>query len=87
MNGNWSVKNEGMKTKYNECRKIINDIEHNVQESLSNDVTLSISFDHVYRNMNTIADELANEAIYSKKSWITNDYNNNVEEDREEEEV
>ena len=87
MNGNWSVKNEGMKTKYNECRKIINDIEHNVQESLSNDVTFSISFDHVYRNMNTIADELANEAIYSKKSWITNDYNNNGEEDREEEEV
>ena len=82
MNGNWAVKNEGMKKKYNECRKIMNAIKSKVQ-SPSDDFTFSMSFEHVYRNMNTIADKLANEAIYSMKSWITYDYDKGVEEKEE----
>ena len=72
MNGIYAVKNEGMSTKYQECNNLISSLKSNVR-STSNNLKLSIKFEHIYRNHNCIADGLANEAIDAKRSWITDE--------------
>lgn len=69
INGNYAVKNEELKKKYNECREILSRIRRQIDSYA--DLNLSLSFDHVYRDKNTVADGLANEAMDTKKSWIT----------------
>ncbi len=69
MNGNYAVKNEELKKRYMECTSIIDRIKMRVRSC--NDLNVSISFDHVYRDKNTIADSLANEAMDTRSSFIT----------------
>lgn len=52
MQGLWKIKNDKIKNIYNEIMKYIHDYD-----------TDSIQYKHVYRTFNTIADELANDAI------------------------
>ena len=69
INGNYAVKNEDLKKKYNECIDIISRIRQRVDSCI--DLNVTITFDHVYRDKNTVADSLANEAMDTKQSWIT----------------
>ena len=50
INGNWKIKNENLKVIHNQIKELL----------LSFD---SITFKHIYRNFNKVADQLANEAI------------------------
>lgn len=70
MNGNYAVKNAGLRDKHQECNRIIKSMKDRVK-STSKKLHISISFEHVYRNKNTIADKLANEAMDERRSWIT----------------
>jgi ribonuclease HI len=71
MNGTNAVKNPGLKVKYQECQSIIDAMKKNVNTVFDKEIELSISFQHVYRENNTDADILANEAMDEKRSWCT----------------
>jgi len=66
LKGNWMVKNENIKPLFHQCQRLIADIKNNVASS-------EVSFDHVYREQNKVADQLANEAMDQRRSWITSD--------------
>lgn len=70
MNGNYAVKNDGMRIKHQECKKIIGAMKDTLK---ANNIIPDITFEHVYRNENSIADGLANEAIDARKSWTTDE--------------
>ncbi len=65
LKGNWKVKNESLKPLYHQCQRLIVDIKNNVADGSE------VSFDHVYRDQNKVADELANEAMDQRRSWTT----------------
>lgn len=67
LKGNWKVKNESLKPLYHQCQRLIAEIKNNIASSSE------VSFDHVYREQNKVADELANEAMDQRRSWITSD--------------
>ncbi|KAL7441468.1 hypothetical protein ACHAXM_011515 [Skeletonema potamos] len=65
LKGNWKC-NDVLKPLHQQCQRLIVDIKNNVASS-------EISFDHVYREQNKVADQLANEAMDQRRSWITTD--------------
>ncbi len=65
LKGNWKVKNENLWLLHIQCRRLIADIKNNVASGSE------VSFDHVYRDQNKVADELANEAMDQRRSWTT----------------
>lgn len=69
LKGNWKCKHDSLKPLYQQCQRLIADIQNDVADS-------EVSFDHVYREHNKVADELANEAMDQRRSWITSDTNN-----------
>jgi ribonuclease HI len=66
MNGVWQIKDLQLKKLHAECMKLI----QKMKESLNGTSKLSISYTHVYRKDNKIADGLANEAMDTKSSWV-----------------
>ena len=71
LKGNWKCKHESLKPLYQQCQRMIADIQNNVSDS-------EVSFDHVYREQNKVADELANEAMDQRRSWMTTSDTDNV---------
>ena len=69
LKGNWKCKHEGLKPLYHQCQRLIADIKNKVANS-------EVSYDHVYREQNKVADQLANEAMDQRRSWITSDTDN-----------
>jgi len=69
LKGNWKCKHEGLKPLYHQCQRLIADITNQVANS-------EVSYDHVYREQNKVADQLANEAMDQRRSWITSDADN-----------
>ena len=69
LKGNWKCKHDSLKPLYQECQRLIADIQNGIADSV-------VSFDHVYREQNKVADELANEAMDQRRSWITSDTTN-----------
>ena len=67
LKGKWKCKHESLKPLYHQCQRLIADIKKIVEGSCE------VSFDHVYREQNKVADELANEAMDQRRSWMTSD--------------
>mmetsp|Transcript_2732 Transcript_2732/g.3890 ORF Transcript_2732/g.3890 Transcript_2732/m.3890 type:complete len:297 (-) Transcript_2732:158-1048(-) len=67
LKGNWKCKNESLKPLYHQCQRLIAEIKNNIASDSE------VSFDHVYREQNKVADELANEAMDQRRSWMTSD--------------
>lgn len=68
MNGVWQIKDLQLKKLNAKCMKLIQKMKDAV--SLNGTSKLFISYTHVYRKDNTIADGLANEAMDTKSSWV-----------------
>ncbi|KAL3801051.1 hypothetical protein HJC23_002344 [Cyclotella cryptica] len=68
MNGCWQCKNDNIKPLYNKALKLANYFKNAVAEL---GAKCLLSFHHVYRDQNKVADELANEAMDQKRSWTT----------------
>ena len=66
LKGNWRCKHDSLKPLYQQCQSIIAEIQNGIADS-------EVSFDHVYREQNKVADELANEAMDQRRSWTTSD--------------
>jgi ribonuclease HI len=65
MNGLYQCKHENMKPLFKECCDIIESLRKLEKDNFA----VEISFAHVYRHDNKVADALANEAVDSKKTW------------------
>ncbi|KAL7482776.1 hypothetical protein ACHAW6_008444 [Cyclotella cf. meneghiniana] len=68
MNGSWQCKNDNIKPLYSKALKMANYFKNDVAGL---GVKCLLSFHHVYRDQNKVADELANEAMDHKRSWTT----------------
>jgi ribonuclease HI len=66
--GNWKCKNSNMRSLLSRAQEVVSDVERITFSSAS---LLKIKYEHVYRQYNSIADELSNEAMDAKKSWTT----------------
>lgn len=69
MNGVWQIKDLQLKKLHVQCMALVQRMKDKVQ-SLDGTSTFSISYTHIYRKDNTIADGLANEAMDTKQSWV-----------------
>ena len=69
LKGNWRCKHDSLKPLYQQCQRLIADIQNDIADS-------EVSFEHVYREQNKVADALANEAMDQRRSWTTSDTNN-----------
>lgn len=63
MLGIYKCKNANLKVIFDECNEIVSRIRNICKRGCT------ISYEHVYREQNKIADMLANEAMDKKKSW------------------
>lgn len=68
MNGIWQIKDLQLKKIHVECMALVQRMKDVVQ-SLDGTSTFSISYTHIYRKDNSIADGFANEAMDTKQSW------------------
>lgn len=68
LKGNWRCKHENIKPLYDQCQRLIAEMK-NIDTTRNSEV----SFEHVYREQNKVADQLANEAMDQRRSWITSD--------------
>ena len=68
LRGNWQCKNDNIRPLYLRCQRLIHEIRQIDKSKSSN-----VSFDHIYREQNKIADQLANEAMDQRRSWMTNE--------------
>lgn len=66
LRGNWQCKNDNIRPLYLRCQRLIHEIRQIDKNS-------SVSFDHIYREQNKVADQLANEAMDQRRSWTTNE--------------
>ena len=66
LKGNWKCKHDSLKPLFRESQGLVADMKKIVTNSV-------VSFDHVYREQNKVADQLANEAMDQRRSWITTD--------------
>ncbi len=66
LRGNWQCKNDNIRPLYLRCQRLIHEIRQIDKNS-------SVSFDHIYREQNKVADQLANEAMDQRRSWMTNE--------------
>jgi ribonuclease HI len=64
LRGNWQCKNDNIKPLYHQCQHLISQIK-------SIDSNSDVSLNHVYREQNKVADQLANEAMDQRRSWMT----------------
>eukprot|EP00970_Alexandrium_tamarense_P005252 scaffold852_cov197-Alexandrium_tamarense.AAC.10 len=77
MRGNWKCKNDNIKPLYGQCLQLIKELQ-------SMGANSEVSYDHVYRDQNKTTDELANEAMDQRRSWVTSNGTasaSNAEED------
>lgn len=68
LRGNWQCKNDNIRPLYLRCQRLIHEIRQIDKNSNNN-----VSFDHIYREQNKVADQLANEAMDQRRSWMTNE--------------
>jgi ribonuclease HI len=83
MNGIYACKSPKLKSFYQQSKSLVVAIKKRCKTL---GVTCDITFQHVYRENNTIADGLANEAMDAKRSWMTSkgdDENNNSNDESE----
>ena len=66
LRGNWQCKNDNIRPLYLRCQRLIHEIRQIDKSS-------HVSFDHIYREQNKVADQLANEAMDQRRSWTTNE--------------
>ncbi|KAL7448956.1 hypothetical protein ACHAWC_003059 [Mediolabrus comicus] len=66
LRGNWQCKNDNIRPLYLRCQRLIHEIRQIDKNSI-------VSFDHIYREQNEVADQLANEAMDQRRSWMTNE--------------
>jgi ribonuclease HI len=66
LRGNWQCKNDNIRPLYLRCQRLIHEIRQIDKNSI-------VSFDHIYREQNKVADQLANEAMDQRRSWMTNE--------------
>jgi ribonuclease HI len=76
LKGNWACKSANMQPLLRDTKKVLRDIEKFLGTASNysqhgRDKRLHIDFEHVYRKDNTIADQLANEAMDAENSWTT----------------
>ena len=85
MNGIYQCKSPKLKSYFQKSLKLLEEIKKEIIDPTTNTNNsysskskrryqkddYDIVFEHVYRDHNTIADGLANEAMDSKKSWMT----------------
>jgi ribonuclease HI len=90
MNGIYACKSPKLKSFYQQSKSLVTAIKKRCKTL---GVTCDMTFEHVYREHNTIADGLANEAMDAKRSWMTSkgvdDVNNNdnSNEDKDDENI
>ncbi len=68
LNGIYECKSPKLKPYHREAKELITSIQRRCQDLKS---SCEITFEHVYRTDNKIADGLANEAMDAKRSWTT----------------
>jgi len=68
MNGIYACKSPKLKSFYQQCKELVKGIQTRCKTLGAN---CDVTFEHVYREHNTIADGLANEAMDAKRSWQT----------------
>jgi len=70
LRGTWQCKHPNLLQLYEQSQRLISGIKQYASQQ-SCDLRCDISFDHVYREHNKVADTLANEAMDQRKSWTT----------------
>ena len=70
LRGTWQCKHPNLLPLYEQSQRLISGIKQYASQQ-SCDLRCDISFDHVYREHNKVADTLANEAMDQRKSWTT----------------
>jgi len=82
MNGIYACKSPKLKSYYQRSKELVRSIQ---QRCKNMGVAFGVTFEHVYREDNKIADGLANEAMDAKRSWTTTkgdaDQSNNTTDD------
>jgi len=68
MNGIYACKSPKLKSYYQQCKELVKGVQTRCKTLGAN---CDVTFEHVYREHNTIADGLANEAMDAKRSWQT----------------
>jgi ribonuclease HI len=81
LRGTWQCKHPNLLPLYQQSQRLIDEIKQCASQECN--LRCNISFDHVYREHNKVADALANEAMDQRKSWTTTiddngDINDNV---------
>ena len=64
LRGAWQCKHANLKPLFHQSQQLISQMENM-------DANSTVLYDHVYREQNKVADGLANEAMDTRKSWIT----------------
>eukprot|EP00978_Attheya_sp_CCMP212_P024665 scaffold77843_cov52-Attheya_sp.AAC.4 len=70
--GSNACKSPSIRPLYEQSLQIVNDMKRLLTNS-NDETVVTISFQHVYRKDNSVADGLANEAMDQKRSWTTKD--------------
>lgn len=69
LRGTWACKHPNLTPLYERSQQLIDEMKKFASQSCN--LLCDISFDHVYREHNKVADALANEAMDQCKSWTT----------------
>lgn len=67
MNGAWKVKDDTIQLKNTECKNLISRMK-TLFYDLNGSTSFTVTFRHIYRNKNSIADDLANQAMDKRSS-------------------
>jgi ribonuclease HI len=81
LRGTWQCKHPNLVRLFEESQRLIDEIKQCALQECN--LRCNISFDHVYREHNKVADALANEAMDQRKSWTTtiSDDGDNISDD------
>jgi ribonuclease HI len=66
MKGNWACRSSNLQPLFERAKRLVRDMELCCVDS-----NFNITYEHVYRSDNKIADALANQAMDAQKSWTT----------------
>jgi ribonuclease HI len=69
LRGTWQCKHPNLIRLFEDSQRLIDEIKQCASQECN--LRCDISFDHVYREHNKVADALANEAMDQRKSWTT----------------
>ena len=69
LRGTWQCKHPNLVRLFEESQRLIDEIKQCASQECN--LRCDISFNHVYREHNKVADALANEAMDQRKSWTT----------------